>query len=301
MLGLGLGLVQRGFSRGGVGPVNTVAPVISGTPTVGQTLSTTNGTWTGSPSGYTYQWNRDGVAISGATASTYVLVGGDATKTVTCTVTATNAGGSTAATSNSLGPVSAADPYQGAAYVWDFTGVKNSGVPYYRRAGVTVAGPTGGGWILAGAANVDASGLQTPNSNSVLQGTLNLGNYAVYADFDQPSTGALRVLWDHDATITPGTVSQLNRASGGTYNINGFGLGSSATRIGYTRRNDSTTRSSVNGAAVVDSGSRAAPFDGNFSIGNSEPTGNPLGASMRLIQVWTTSLTDAELVAAGTY
>ena len=87
-------------------PVNTAAPVISGTPTVGQTLSTTNGTWTNSPTGYAYQWKRGGVSISGATDSTYALVSRDIGANITCVITASNAGGAgTPATSNSIGPV----------------------------------------------------------------------------------------------------------------------------------------------------------------------------------------------------
>jgi hypothetical protein len=39
-------------------PVNTVAPAVTGTATQGQTLTTDNGTWTNSPTGYTYQWQR---------------------------------------------------------------------------------------------------------------------------------------------------------------------------------------------------------------------------------------------------
>jgi hypothetical protein len=75
---------------------NTVAPVVSGTGTVGQILTTTNGTWVNA-STYAYQWLRDGVAIVGATASTYVLVAADSTHAVSCRVTATNAGGSASA------------------------------------------------------------------------------------------------------------------------------------------------------------------------------------------------------------
>lgn len=95
----------------GVGPVidlapaNTVAPVCSGTATVGQTLSVTNGTWTNTPTSYAYQWKRGGTAISGANAGTYALVSPDNGATITCAVTATNSGGSSSVTSNSIGPV----------------------------------------------------------------------------------------------------------------------------------------------------------------------------------------------------
>src|SRR5436190_22068016 len=61
-------------------PANTVAPVISGTPTVGETLTTDDGTWTGTPPiAYTYSWRRcDSTAlvcksITGATAPGYTL------------------------------------------------------------------------------------------------------------------------------------------------------------------------------------------------------------------------------------
>lgn len=62
-------------------PYWTVAPSISGTYTVGQTLTANGGTY---PFGtLTRQWLLNGVPISGATASTYVLVAGDTDKTVT--------------------------------------------------------------------------------------------------------------------------------------------------------------------------------------------------------------------------
>lgn len=107
----------------GSAPVNTVAPVASGTPDEGQTLSCTDGTWTGSPAPtYTYQWQyNDGSwnNIVGATASTWTvdLSGAvDAGDTIRCVVTATNGSGAVAANSNSLGPVTAvsfADQYLG--------------------------------------------------------------------------------------------------------------------------------------------------------------------------------------------
>jgi hypothetical protein len=89
----------------GTPPANTALPVISGTTTVGQLLTTTNGTWNNSPTGYTYQWRRCDAAgascvdIAGATAATYTLVAGDAGGTIRVVVTAANAFGSTPATS----------------------------------------------------------------------------------------------------------------------------------------------------------------------------------------------------------
>ena len=85
-------------SLGGV-PVNSVLPAISGTVAIGQTLTATTGTWSNSPTGYTYQWNRDGVAIGGETASTYLLTASDPGTVITVTVTASNAAGSASATS----------------------------------------------------------------------------------------------------------------------------------------------------------------------------------------------------------
>jgi len=96
----------------GVGPIgavpaNSVLPAISGTTQSGQTLSTTTGTWSGSPT-YTYQWKRDGANISGATNANYLLTVTDVSTTITVTVTATNGVGSASATASGVGPITAA-------------------------------------------------------------------------------------------------------------------------------------------------------------------------------------------------
>jgi hypothetical protein len=84
-------------------PANTTPPVLSGTATVGSTLTTSDGTWTGNPGPtFAYQWKRNGSAISGATDNAYVLVTADAGTQITCTVTASNSQGSASATSNAL-------------------------------------------------------------------------------------------------------------------------------------------------------------------------------------------------------
>ncbi len=97
------------IASGGSAPSNTVAPVASGTPRIGSTVTTTNGTWTdnGSPT-FTYQWQRDVLGnasysnIGSATSSSYVLGPLDDLCNVRCVVTDTDSNGSGTANSNSI-------------------------------------------------------------------------------------------------------------------------------------------------------------------------------------------------------
>jgi len=100
--------IGAGIVNGIGAPDNTAAPAITGTAKVGSTLTSTTGTWTGSPT-YARQWKAGGVAISGATAATYVPVSGDLGKTITVTVTGTNDKGKVSATSEATAAVVAAD------------------------------------------------------------------------------------------------------------------------------------------------------------------------------------------------
>jgi hypothetical protein len=84
-------------------PVNMEAPTIYGDNTFGSTLTTTDGTFTGTaPLTYTYQWLRNGSPISGQTASTYVIGASDSLANITCSVTATNSYGSDSEVSNTI-------------------------------------------------------------------------------------------------------------------------------------------------------------------------------------------------------
>lgn len=93
--------ISNTFIVGSV-PANTVAPSISGAASVGSTLTVANGTWTGPPSSYTYQWKLNGTNIGGATAATYVVQSGDLGGTLTCAVTGVNGWGSATALSSSV-------------------------------------------------------------------------------------------------------------------------------------------------------------------------------------------------------
>lgn len=83
-----------------VSPSVTVIPVITGTVEVGETLTVSDGTWSGSPTSYRRQWLRDGAEIAAATAATYLLALADLGANISCDVIAVDAdGGETLATS----------------------------------------------------------------------------------------------------------------------------------------------------------------------------------------------------------
>jgi len=83
-------------------PSNTTAPVVSGTGTVGNVLSLSNGVWQPTPASYSRQWRRNGVNIAGATATSYTLVAADSGTSVSGAVTASNNAGSATAVSNAI-------------------------------------------------------------------------------------------------------------------------------------------------------------------------------------------------------
>jgi hypothetical protein len=68
-------------------------PVLSGSALPGHTLTCSRGTWSNDPTSFAYAWLRDGSAIAGATGTTYVVEIADEARELSCSVTATGAGG----------------------------------------------------------------------------------------------------------------------------------------------------------------------------------------------------------------
>ncbi len=88
-------------------PVNTALPTVTGEVAAGKTLSAGEGSWTGAPTQFTYEWsscNGQGECRE-ASASTYQLQEADVGDTVKVTVTARNALGATRARSATTRPV----------------------------------------------------------------------------------------------------------------------------------------------------------------------------------------------------
>ena len=71
---------------------NTAKPKISGTAKVGKKLTAKRGSWTGSPTSYSYQWYRGSKKIAKATTSSYRLKSADRGKKIRVKITAKRAG-----------------------------------------------------------------------------------------------------------------------------------------------------------------------------------------------------------------
>ncbi len=80
-------------------PENTAPPSVSGAAREGSTLTATRGSWTNSPTAFTFKWQRcstDGVGcidIASASTNRYTLATADVGRRVRVVVTATNADG----------------------------------------------------------------------------------------------------------------------------------------------------------------------------------------------------------------
>ncbi len=104
-----VGAASKGGCSGSGCPASTAAPRILDpdvAPIEGQTVPATNGTWSGSPTSFTYQWQRcaeldaNCANIAGATRAGYTLAAADVGENIQLVVTASNASGSASAISN---------------------------------------------------------------------------------------------------------------------------------------------------------------------------------------------------------
>jgi len=148
-------------------PQRQSSPSIAGRPRVGQTLSATTGSWSGTaPISYAYQWQRctPGCAnVPGATQQTYTLATADTGARVWVLVNASNLAGSAHARSRKVGPVIPAGP----SY-WLFTAFGNvynsAGTPWYGSPVRRVRGQT----IVGMAATPDMRGYWIVTSTGIV-------------------------------------------------------------------------------------------------------------------------------------
>ena len=161
--------------------MNNSRPTVAGTATVGQQLTASPGSWTGSPTPtYTYAWQRcdstgaNCAPISGAGSATYTVASADAGNTLEVAVTASNTAGSVTATSTPIAVGSAAG-------VGPTTPVLDS----FNRAN----GPAGSNWSLIKAGTAFAAMNVSGNTATDASATAYAWNYWNPASFG-PDTEA---------------------------------------------------------------------------------------------------------------
>jgi hypothetical protein len=115
------GLAAMASAQSAAVPTVTAVPTLQGPvdqPFVGDKLTTTTGSWTGSPTSYSYQWDRcdatgdrqNCLPITGATAQSYTVAAADVNHTLEALVTATNADGNATKNTKGSGVVAPAAP-----------------------------------------------------------------------------------------------------------------------------------------------------------------------------------------------
>ena len=132
-------------------------PVLSGIAQVGQTLTVSQGDWTGSEQrSFSYQWRRNGTEISGATNAAYVVISADDQTALSCTVRASDGYTQVAATAQALSitypaPTNTAAPQISGSFILGQTlnitdGIWSAPATFSRqwtRDDVSISGATG--------------------------------------------------------------------------------------------------------------------------------------------------------------
>jgi hypothetical protein len=179
---------QTGAVQALPAPSNTTLPSISGTAQQGQALSTSKGTWTGSPTSYAYQWQdcdssgASCAAISGATSSSHTLTANDTSHTVRVVVTATNSAGSATATSTPTQAVTAPSATQNCAGTPGSQTVNQSSLDACGFPSMNTTGPPAGtsmtssGGFTASTAGKVYDGLNVNGSISITASNVTIQN-----------------------------------------------------------------------------------------------------------------------------
>jgi hypothetical protein len=148
-------------------------PKVTGTLAVGSTLKLTRGTWTSSVS-FSYRWLRDGVAIAGATGTSYKATPTDAGKLITARVTGKRSGYATV-TLTSATPVRVVKPatptISGSLAVGSMLtanpGSWSPGMVFsynWLRSGTPISGATGTTYILTSTDEADQISVKVTGS-----------------------------------------------------------------------------------------------------------------------------------------
>ena len=156
----------------------TGAPAITGTAQVGQTLTAGIGTiadanglpTTAFPTGYTFQWNRAGTAITGATVRTYIPVTADVGSVLTVAVSFTDRAGNNESRTSAATAAVLAAPNSAPVFATD-TGAAQSWVVGQAITPIIVPAANGSPTPTYAAAGALPGGLTFTAASRMISGT----------------------------------------------------------------------------------------------------------------------------------
>jgi uncharacterized repeat protein (TIGR02543 family) len=230
-------------------PVNTVTPTV--TPSSGiagtTTYSSTTGSWNNSPTSYSYQWRYydGGIGayqnIAGATSSTYSPPSNffsSYSSPILCRVTASNAGGSNFADSNS-----ATVSQSTITVTWNANGGSGGGSTT-QNTGAAHTAPSPG----------TRSGFTFNGYYNTLQGTYDYGPIASGGSFTPPSNITMYARWTAVSppvnTAAPIVTPSSGTAGTTTYSVTNGSWNNSPTSFSYQwrYRDSGSTYLNISGA-----------------------------------------------------
>lgn len=266
-------------------PTNTVAPAITGNNRDTQVLTVSTGTWTNSPSSYSYQWKRNGTTNVGTNANTYTCVTADIGYTIKCSVTATNGIGGVAVDSNSTATITA-NTYTatylviaggggggtafdggggGAGGYLTTTTAFTPGVLYTCTVGAGGGGGVWGGSFAPG--NSGSNSTVTGSGFTTITSIGGGGGGGFQNGGSAGKTGGSGGGAGNQGSAGSGTAGQGNNGGGSGSNPNCGGGGGGAGGAGGTPVGGSSASSSITGSSVARAGGGGGGSDGSGGSG----------------------------------
>lgn len=212
-------------------PVNSSAPTITGTATVGQVLTGHAGSWANSPTKYSYTWLRCDAsgnscstimsATTTATTAAYALVPVDDKHTIKLSVTASNSTGASAATTTGATAVVNGEPIYTSGL--SITGTMTVGQTITAHAGTWTLSPTAYtyAWLRCDSSGNACSTITTASSSSTT---------ATYTLVSGDDRHTIRVT----LSATNGAGSGTPHMSAATTKVNGEPVNTAAPTIAGT-------------------------------------------------------------------
>ena len=237
LTGVALLLPGAGSARARTAPANVGEPVVNGTTVQGETLRTSNGTWSGTaPFTFQYRWLRcdtsgggpDGInctTISGETRNTYVLASADVGHRIRSRVIASNSDGTASANSNATPGTVRASATAGRPS--NTSPPVISGTPQEKQTLTASRGSWNGGqpmsfsyqWRRCDASGGNCSDVSKANASSYLLSSADIGHTMRVRVTAKNSLGST------SATSTPSAgISKAAAPSGTTISINDVSL-----------------------------------------------------------------------------